>query len=51
MSSQQTCSYLLANLKPVLCSDPWVFDHIAKGAPLDLDMATLMPVQGLCRSA
>ena len=41
MSSQQTCSYLLANLDPVLCPDPWVFDHIAEGAPSNLNIATL----------
>ena len=41
MSSQQTCSYLLRNLNPVLCSHPWVFDHIANDTPLDLDRATL----------
>ena len=41
MSSQQTCSYLLANLEPVLCPDPWVFDHIPEGAPSNFDIATL----------
>lgn len=41
MSSQQTCSYLLANLDPVLSPDPWIFDHIAEGAPSNLNIATL----------